>query len=90
MIFFWDTNDFFGIQKLVLDIFGGQRGLINCKIVLDILEGQKRLGWGSIVGKPKSSRESSRKQKAHMTGKAGQTTKSTKQQPHRKNHQKDQ
>ena len=67
-------NVFFGIQKFVLDIFGCQRGLMNCKIVLDILESQKRQGWGSTVGEPKRSRKSSRKQKAHITGKATQTT----------------
>ena len=72
ILFFWDTKDqsdffghkksFSGYKKIVLDIFRGQRGLINCKIVLDILEGQKRQGWGSTVGDPKSSRKSSRKQ----------------------------
>ena len=40
---FCGCNNFFWIQKIVLDIFGGQRGLINCVIVLDILEGQKGL-----------------------------------------------
>ena len=50
--FFGTTKSIFGTQnafseykKFVLDFFGGQRGLINCKIVLDILEGQKRQGW---------------------------------------------
>ena len=71
---------FFGVQKFVLDIFGGQRGLIDCKIVLEILKKKKkRPGWGSTVGEPKSSRKSSRKQKAHITGKATQTTGAGKQ-----------
>ena len=55
-------------------------GLITCSIVLDILEGQKRQGWGSTVGDPKSSRKSSRKQqhtkqeKQHKEAEAAQTT----------------
>ena len=35
-VFFLIRNDFSGYQKFVLDIFGGQRGHINCTIVLDI------------------------------------------------------
>ena len=61
-IFFWWIQNVFREQKIVLDIFGSQGGLINCVIVLDILEGQKRQGWSSAVGDPKSSRKSSRKQ----------------------------
>ena len=61
-VFFWDTKCFFRETKIVVDILGGQRGPINCLIVLEILEGQKRQGWGSTVGDPKSSRKSSRKQ----------------------------
>ena len=42
---------FFGIQKIVLDFFGGQSGLINCNLLIDILEGQKRAPIGfSTVG----------------------------------------
>ena len=52
---------YLGHKKNVLDIFGGQRGFFNCKIVLDILEGRKRPGWGSTVGEPKSSHKSSSK-----------------------------
>ena len=57
-VFFWDTKCFSGYKKWFLT-FGGQWGLINCKFVLDILEGQKRQGWDSTVGDPKSSRKSS-------------------------------
>ena len=51
---------------MVLDIFGSQRGLTNCLIVLDILDGQKRQGWVFQVGDPKAA-------------KAGQTTEKAKQ-----------
>ena len=44
--FFWIQKAFWGHRQLVTDFFGGQRGPINCKIVLDILEGQKRQGVG--------------------------------------------
>ena len=65
-VIFWIQKSFWGSkmllsghQKIVLDIFASQRGLINCFIVIDILEGQKR---GSTVGDPKSSSKSSREQ----------------------------
>ena len=45
--FFLEIQNVFRDTKFVLDIFGGQMGLINCKIVVDILEGQKRQGWVS-------------------------------------------
>ena len=92
--FFWDTkdqSDCFGIQKIVLDIFGGQRDLINCLIVLDILESLNRQGWGSTVGDPKSSRNRCRKQQ--QTGKAAPRSRSSKnnrshkQQEHQHKHQ---
>ena len=63
-IFFWDakvilgdTKCFFRIQKNVLDIFGGQKGLTNCLIVLAIVESQKRQGWGYIEAKAATSTE---------------------------------
>ena len=95
--FFGILNVFFGIQKNVIDIFGGQRGLINCFIVLDILEVKS----GKEVGDPKSSRKSSRKQQrtkqekqqkeaeekkqntAAQTNRAAKTTESTHNKPHK-------
>ena len=53
-----------GHKKIVIDIFACHRGLINCLIVLDILEGQKRQGW--VFWQPRSgskSRTNNRKSK---------------------------
>ena len=72
---FWDTKVFLGdtkvflggYKKIVLDIFGCHKGLINCLIVLDILEGQKRQGW--VFWQPRSgskSRTNNRKSKTCM------------------------
>ena len=47
----------FSGYKNVLDIFRGQRGLTNCLIFIDILEGQKRQGWVFQVGDRKSCRK---------------------------------
>ena len=44
-VFFGDTKSLFRDTKNVLDFFGGQRDLINCKIGIDILEGQKQVGF---------------------------------------------
>ena len=76
---FWDSKDhsafwwtpksflgykmFFGIQKNVRDSLGGQKGFMKCEIVLDILEGQKRQGWGSTVGDTKAATKQHRKQR---------------------------
>ena len=65
-MFFGDTKCFFGIQK----------------IILDIVDGQKRQGWGSTVGDPKSSRKSRKQQhtkqeKQHEEAEAAKTTEST-------------
>ena len=49
------TKVFFGKQKMLLTFSEVKWGLIKCKIVLDILEGQKRQGWGSTVGGPKAA-----------------------------------
>ena len=88
-VFFWDTKCYFRNTKN-LDIFGGQRGLINSFFVVDMLESQKRPGWGSTVGEPKSSRKSSRKKKAHITGKGTQTTGAGKQHKQQRKQQKQQ
>ena len=66
--FFGIQNAFFGIQKIVLDIFGGPRGLINCLIVIDILEGRKRQRWeerGVDGQRPKSSNKHKQQQQEH-------------------------
>ena len=84
--FFGIQNDFFGIQKFILEIFGGQRGLINCRIVLDIF-GRSKAASGVQLS---VNQRNQPKQKSTHDRKAAQTTKSTKQQPHRKKHRKDQ
>ena len=56
---------FFGIQKIVLDFFGGQSGLINCNILIDILEGQKRAQIGfSTVGDLKAPAAATKQQQS--------------------------
>ena len=40
-VFSWETKCFFSGYTKLLDIFEGQMGLIDCKIVLDILEGRR-------------------------------------------------
>ena len=39
--FGWIENVFLGCKNFVIDIFGGQKGLINCKIILDIVESEE-------------------------------------------------
>ena len=50
---------YFGIQKIVLDIFGGQRGLTNCLIVLDILEGNGGVQRSATKKQPQKAAENS-------------------------------
>ena len=68
--FFFDTKCFSGYKMIfsrynifVLDIFGGQWGLINCKIVLDILEGQKRPGWVQLSANQKAAAKAAESRK---------------------------
>ena len=63
-----DTKVFFRDTKNCVCFFGGQR--VDCKIVLDILEGQKRQGWVNSR-RPRSSSKSS--------GKSNNTSSSNKQ-----------
>ena len=51
-----------GYKNFVLDFVGGQKSLINCEIDIDILESQKRQGWGSTVGEPEAAAKAAAKQ----------------------------
>ena len=75
--FFWDTKGFFGIQKMLLT-FSEVKGSHHFQIVLDILEGQKRQGWGSAVGGPKAAEK--KKQRRKHPQKQHQQQKQQKQQ----------
>ena len=77
---------FSGYKKTVIDIFGGQRGLINCSIVLDILEGQKRQGWVQTVGDPEKQPQKQQKtaEAATSTAKAKYSTNKLVQQKQQK------
>ena len=61
-------------KKNVLDFFGGQRGLINCKIVFDILEGPKRQGWGSTDGDPEAATTKKSKSSTQPAAKATESS----------------
>ena len=69
--FFGYKRLFGGYQKSVLDFFGGQMGLINCKIVIDIFEGPKRQGWGFNGRRPKTSSKETRRRGARTQKKWG-------------------
>ena len=69
---------------------GPNQDLINCLIVLDILEGQKQQGWGFNGRRPRKQPQKQQKaathkqQEPHKQKQIAQTRKSTKQQQHRK------
>ena len=69
---------FFLDTEIVLDIFGSQRGLINCLMVLDILEGQKRQGWVFQPSATQKAVPKAAESTAHKTSKAAQRSRSSK------------
>ena len=73
--FLSDTTCFFGNQKIDLDF--SEKGLNNCQIVLDILEGHSGNDWGSTATQkqPKKQQNKQRKQQRRQqtAGEAVQT-----------------
>ena len=73
MRFFWDTKCFFRDTENVLDIFGGQRGLTNCLIVLE-----SKLAMVGFNGRrPKKQPQKQQNAAAHKRGKAAQRSRSS-------------
>ena len=89
-VIFLGYKMFFGTQKLFWTFSEVKKGLIKCKIVLDILDGQKRQGWGSTVGAPQTKRaakttEKHKQQAAQAEANCSNScANSTKQQQHKK------
>ena len=89
-VLFWDTKCFFlGNKTMFLTFSEVKGGLINCKIVIDNLEGQNRQGWGGggFNGRrPNRSSKSSSNKAAESSNR--NTNSSTKQQEKQQKQQK--
>ena len=94
MRFSWGAIVFLGGTKDQSDFLGYKMFFGTQKKVLDIFE--KRQGWGSTVGDPKSSRKSSREQqhtkqeKQHKEAEAATSTEKAKIQQHKQTEQQKQ
>ena len=81
-VIFRIQNDFCGIQKFVLDIFGGQRGLINYKIVLELWKVKSGQGGVQLSANQKAAAKAA--ESSSTQNRKSNTKQQQKQQKNRK------